>query len=721
MGTAVVRMRLLGPCEETAGNLVDAGWDGWSEEGRDRNALIRRRLRQLTWTIPQALNEILDTVVYTYRPYAAPSDRSDKKSLPLLRTKTYGLARDRLSGIEDWVPKTTKDGEPAPKTPKLPPWTVSWLVYNAVSDIAESAYNRWLKGRSQGNGKEPSFPKFKSPHPIPVRDRGVRLSRETVLIPHEKDGERTLKEEKGAFVIRLHLFEGEPPTSFRVVGTGPSTWASLNRIVDGSYVGANASIIYDDRPRRGGWFVNMTYHSERLEGTIEIDDTGTYLVRPTPPERDGLFRFLAGVGRYFDGMQGLRALLAMIGEAAAYSKKTGGKKSVEDCLRQLATSSPGKTRRPGRASHDPGGPKVRLLGAENVHHGEIRRVTGSWVEDGDGWWVFRVAFTVRQVAELPDGDNAERLDISRSDAGVYVRGSAVGVIVLGLYNWLYLVASNGFSRAWPGSPISSRIYAFNAKAERLRREPRDAPPRCRGRGTKRRKPGMLAHSDAWSRYTTTVAKQYASDVIRQCVRRDIGYLVVADMAGIREAVEIKEADEEQVEAVRVLVHQFPFGKIVQALRSAADKYGIGFAVHQTHGIASVCPMCMSDRLPTGSRKFRCSNPKCGFERDVDAVEAMNMLLDVGSDEALDPVYQEAIDHRKFYGATAALQLVSGGMLESYARRRAELIEARKAAQKEGRRQALKAHRAGKQAMVAKEGAKILSAEIRRTRRRATGT
>jgi IS605 OrfB family transposase len=716
MRTAVVRLRLIGLCESSNGNLISAGWKGWSPEGAARAFFVRTRLRQLGWEVFRTLNHILDTFYATFRPFAdiaVQKEIQEQGNIPPRRSLAYQIARSQLTSLRYWKDKEDENAE----TESLPPWSVSSSVYNAVSDAAESAYRVSIRDVQIGKRR---FVSFKAPQPIPIRDKASRIFRTRLLELHGENGEQKLRETDG-YVFEAKLFADEDPCLFQVVGTSPGSWAIMNRVASGSYAAANVRIFHR-KGSKGGWFVDVTYVCERITGTVDVSDGNFYLVRSLPEKVEE----------------------RKVEESEGESKKCG------------------PVKRKGRLSSDSGESRVRLTGdVDDLSAGMTIRATGSWhrfwvdpsgkktsvktFESGarallkvppgspeedrcveklraSGWKqesLFQIAYYDRQVIAFPKGRGSEAID--GIQGGVYKVGTAVAAVVLGFHHWIYAVTSEGKSTCMKGEPVLRMINRHHAVQKQLQEQAKMAPACWKGRGYKKRHQKLLSHRKQWANYTDTLSKQIASWLVRWAVRSDVGEIILPDLSGIREDVEEEADDKGTPDRLRVMVHRWPYFKMINAIKSASERYAVKVTVHQTHGIARVCPKCGGDRLPTREQLFVCSNPECLFTREVDAVEAINLLWDAGVSGIIDK--QILADLRILGGRAGEARKywhLHPGHFRNYEEKKAALLKQKKALQKEAKKDAKEAAKLFKRSLVQKEAGSQIDDEVRRLRKEAEG-
>lgn len=711
-----VKLRLLGLCERSVGGkLVVDGWRGWSPEGAARAALVKKRLRQLCWEVPRVLNRVMGTYVEHYRPFTADSEayRAALRETPA-RSLGYRVARDVLQRIHDWK---SRDGGKEEEPPA--PWGVTSNVYNAVSDLAARA---WANNVAEARLAQSRLPTFSAPHPIPIRDRGVELLRVPLLEGRggKRSGEPRRLVETAGYVLSASVFAEEDPLLLHVAGTGPGTYAVLERIASGSYSCASARIGYD----RSGWFVDLAYVWERIEGVAKRSGSGWVFQRSSvapvaKEERRGRKSDDTGETEFV-----LEGAVDGLCDGEAYEIAGAWRHAwVSPDGREVPTRSFESTARAllGRAGKNGG------VGAGSTD-GSTDLCSSKLIERG---WrkcsAFRVAYHVRKVRVLPQGRSAERLDAfggaveaARHPGREPVRvvGTATAAAVLGLYNWVYIVSSDGSSASWPGEPILHRIHGHHAVARRLRQELQYQGECHRGRGRRRFRRKLLEHADRWGRYTESVSRQLASRMIRWCARHGVGTLVLPKLVGLRDKVERKALDESTPDRLRAMIHNWPYHKLLRWIKADADRYGVVVVEHQAHGIARVCPKCLGERMPDGKRLFVCSH--CDLVRDVDAVEAANLLIDAAAEESVSP---KVLENFRFYGGRRKARsywFLPPGALREYRARREALARLRSEVRAKARSESRAAAEHRNRAFKLKEEAERITDEMRMLRRSVEG-
>lgn len=152
----------------------------------------------------------------------------------------------------------------------------------------------------------------------------------------------------------------------------------------------------------------------------------------------------------------------------------------------------------------------------------------------------------------------------------------------------------------------------------------------RGHGTDRRFEMLRSLDDAEERFVRTKCQQAGAEVARIAAARGVGEVWIEDFG----TIEPKEGDPPQVE---MMLRQWPFFKLKEAIRWACEKNGIAFREMPTAYVSQRCPIetcghTSAANVNSATHTFHCE--VCQESRSSDQVACWNMLRSIGVDPGI---------------------------------------------------------------------------------------
>jgi IS605 OrfB family transposase len=165
--------------------------------------------------------------------------------------------------------------------------------------------------------------------------------------------------------------------------------------------------------------------------------------------------------------------------------------------------------------------------------------------------------------------------------------------------------------------IKARKVSVGKHKDRL-----EAGPASRGRGKARREQAMRKIHDGEDRFVDWRCKTWAANIAKMCQDRGVGTLLVSEMG----KVEMFDGNE----YVEALLHQWPFGRMLDRVKESVEKVGVTVKEFIPTYDARRCPNVVAgercghvhETRQTGM--FKCE--VCGFERPADQIVAWNGLI-----------------------------------------------------------------------------------------------
>ncbi len=192
-------------------------------------------------------------------------------------------------------------------------------------------------------------------------------------------------------------------------------------------------------------------------------------------------------------------------------------------------------------------------------------------------------------------------------------GNRWAAIDQGIINAACLFFDNGESILYTGKGILANDQRYNKKVAKCK--PRNYP----NHNVKRpqsSKQSLAYHSKSKNRHRLAV-HNITRSIIDECVRRNVGIIVIGDLRGIRKGKDWGAKSNQWL-------HRWAFGEFARQIEYKAEEAGMVVKKKSERGTSSACPFCGSlgiRRKPRGLLMCR----DCGISINSDLAGAANIL------------------------------------------------------------------------------------------------
>lgn len=209
--------------------------------------------------------------------------------------------------------------------------------------------------------------------------------------------------------------------------------------------------------------------------------------------------------------------------------------------------------------------------------------------------------------------------ICRQDAPVDTPGDRVAALDIGIVNIGALVFDNGDTILYSGRAILDANRYGQMRAARCKPSEWRAGAQANTRQSARSK--RYLHK-AYNIRALAI-HNFTTSVIRECVARGVGTLVIGDLKGIRENKDFGKAGNQKL-------HAWPFLEIRKQIEYKAEEVGIKVKAVSERYTSQACSRCGAIRKENRVSRglYHCAD--CGMEVNADVNGAINILHKVSS-------------------------------------------------------------------------------------------
>jgi IS605 OrfB family transposase len=227
-----------------------------------------------------------------------------------------------------------------------------------------------------------------------------------------------------------------------------------------------------------------------------------------------------------------------------------------------------------------------------------------------------------------------------------ISGSHVAAVNMGINVFLQAVSDDGSEFHVDGGDILATRRRFYGRRKSIQKSLDKMGRGAHGHGRNRLLRPITNLGDCESRYMSSKCRTVAAELIKWCVRHNIGRLILEDLSRIRETDEAKDTHEE----VKRLIHSWPYAELTAAITRQGAEFGVSIETREAYYNSQRCPICghthqdnvriIEDRrdimVDSEGRRwerslskrsfFTCK--KCDFDASGDLVSASNLLQSV---------------------------------------------------------------------------------------------